>query len=302
MYVTEMCEGGELLDVIKRRGSIPLAATRHIVAELLSAVSYLHSAPKRVLPIVPGAPLKQSTILHRDIKPENVMLTDKKHIKLIDFGTAVICESNTTSSGLSPNANMQLGGKAATFCGTTQYMSPELLQDSYTCVPSDYWGIGCILYHCLTGRRPFDAPTQYLLIKTILEQEVVYPSEMDPSAQDLIRRLLVKDPTKRLGAAEMGGFDVVKSHPFFSGIVWDSLATVDVSPLWQRETKWVKDSDVTRCNKCGKDFNLLRRKHHCRSCGNIYCNDCSSHQVQIPESTYKNPERVCDICYEKITH
>lgn len=301
MYVTEMCEGGELLDVIKRRGSIPLAAARHIIAEILSAVNYLHSAPKMVLPIGKGGvEMRPSTILHRDIKPENIMMTEHRHVKLIDFGTAVICDANTTSSALNPNTNLQLGGRAATFCGTTQYMSPELLQDNYTCVPSDYWGIGCILYHCLVGRRPFDAPTQYLLIKSILEQDVVYPPEMDAAARDLISRLLVKDPAGRLGSAEMGGFDAVMRHPFFNGVDWETLHSTDVSGLWQKEFKWVKDSEVVCCRACEKDFSILRRKHHCRSCGDIFCKDCSSRQALIPESQYRNPERVCDSCYEKI--
>ena len=297
MYVTELCEGGELLDMIKRRGSIPMPAARHVAAELFSAVSYLHFGAKRTLPLVPNAPLKAVTILHRDIKPENIMLSEKKHVKLIDFGTAVACDSpqqhaaaEVTDEGKSGNR-----GRAQTFCGTTHYMSPELLQENYTCTASDYWACGCVLYHMLTGKRPFDAPTQYLLIKSILEQSVQFPEGMDSQAQDLIDKLLVKDPSQRLT------MDEIERHPFFAPVgPWQDLHEVDVRKLWQRDAAWAKDSATTHCKQCGKEFGLMRRKHHCRNCGNIFCNDCSSRNCIIPESTYTSQERVCDGCFTRL--
>lgn len=301
MYVTEMCEGGELLEAIKRRGCLPLPAARHAMAELISAVSYLHFGEKRTLPIVPNAPLKKSTILHRDIKPENLMLDEKKHIKLIDFGTAVLCETAEDHAQDDRGGQSMSGsgkrGRAQTFCGTTHYMSPELLQDCYTCTASDCWACGCVLYHMLLGRRPFDAPNQYLLIKAVLEQEPVYPLELDPDARDLIQKFLVKDPTKRLAA------DASMSHPFFNEIrSWDpqTLNETDVKPLWCRDAVWMKDSEVTRCMKCSKGFGLLTRKHHCRNCGKIYCHECSSRSSIIPESSYTTQERVCDGCWERL--
>eukprot|EP00758_Cryptobia_borreli_P001832 Tbor_TRINITY_DN2570_c0_g1::TRINITY_DN2570_c0_g1_i1::g.516::m.516/K06276/PDPK1; 3-phosphoinositide dependent protein kinase-1 len=318
MYVTSMCEGGELLEIIRRRGTIPLVAARQVTAELVAALDYLHSVPKRKFPIVPGAELEHVTILHRDIKPENIMLTEDNHVKLIDFGTAGIAGENIkrSDSHLSrKSSSMQLGssgvhresftngvggGQVGSFCGTTQYMSPEILQDTLTCIPSDYWAVGCTLFHMLTGRRPFEGGTQYLLIRCILEEEVVFPKNMDSDAKDFISNLLVKNPSKRLGSLEMGGFAAVKRHPFFSKHYteedWAHLTELDVRPLWQRDPTWVGDDEVTQCKHCGKDFNLIRRKHHCRNCGNIFCDSCSNHQVHIPESTYKGKERVCDPC------
>lgn len=304
MYVTELCEGGELLDVIKRRGSIPLPAARHVAAELFSAVKYLHFGAKRTLPLVPNAPLKVVTILHRDIKPENIMLSDTKHVKLIDFGTAVACDTpqqHAAAEGAEDGGAAAKGnggrGRAQTFCGTTHYMSPELLQENYTCTASDYWACGCVLFHMLTGRRPFDAPTQYLLIKCILEQKVQFPSEpaLDPQAQDLIERLLVKDPTQRMAMEQ------IEQHPFFAAVgSWDGLHEVDVRKLWQRDASWAKDGAMSHCKQCGKEFGFMRRKHHCRNCGNIFCNDCSSRNCIIPESTYTTQERVCDGCFTRL--
>lgn len=299
MYVTELCEGGELLETVKRKGTIPLAAARHLAAEIFSAVGYLHFGEKLTLPVVANAPLKAVTILHRDIKPENIMLNDQRHAKLIDFGTAVTCDSpndqqkmNETTGG---NTAAGGRGRAQTFCGTTHYMSPELLVNNYTCIQSDYWACGCVLYHMLTGRRPFEASTQYLLIKAIVEQEPSYPPGMHPQAQDLITKLLRKDPQAR------PSIDEIKSHPFFSSITaWDKLHLVDVSRFWQRDAAWAKDALATACKQCNKDFGLLRRKHHCRNCGFIFCNDCSSRNCFIPDSTYTTQERVCDGCFARL--
>ncbi|ORC88223.1 protein kinase [Trypanosoma theileri] len=290
MYVTELCDGGELLHAIKLRQKIPLDAARYVLAELFSAVWYLHHAPKQSLPIVPNAPLRPITILHRDIKPENIMLMSNKHIKLIDFGTAVVCQSVDER----PEGEQSNKGRAQTFCGTTHYMSPELLQDNYTCTASDYWACGCVLYHMLVGKRPFEEPTEYLLIKSILEEEPQYPEDMCNDAKDLISKLLEKNPKKRPSR------DEVHKHPFFAGIDFEALTTTNVEQFWIRKTEWVDDSTVNNCKNCGSAFRFWRRRHHCRMCGNVFCHACSSKTCLIPESTFTEPERVCDNCYNEI--
>ena len=305
LYVTELCDGGELLDAIKRKGQLPLAAARHLAGELFNAINYLHHGEKMSYPIVANTPLKRTCILHRDIKPENLMLTTSKHLKLIDFGTAIVCEGEDTAhteEGAAPKSGSKNNRpRAATFCGTTHYMSPELLQENYTCCASDWWAFGCVLYHMLAGYRPFEASTPYLLINKILQEEPEYPDHMDKDAVDLIKQLLIKDPNQRLGTREVGGPDAIKDHPFFRKIKdWDKLDKMDVTQLWVRDAVWVKDETALGCKLCGQPFGLLRRKHHCRACGGIYCDKCSSRTCRIPESTYTGLERVCDTCYPKI--
>lgn len=296
MFVTELCSGGELLDAIKRRGRIPLAAARYVLAEVLSALRYLHSAEKRTYPIVPNGPLKRSCILHRDIKPENIMLTETKHVKLIDFGTATVCETADEHPKDERSFNTTKV-RAQTFCGTTYYMAPELLQDNYTCTASDIWGCGCVFYHMLSGQKPFDAATQYLLIKKILEEEVVFPEGFDPTAKDLCARMLDKDPTRRIT------MEAIVGHPFFDPIKsWDELHTLDVRKYWVKDAEWQKDNIVTECPACQKPFSVFRRRHHCRNCGGVYCADCSAREILIPESTYATQERVCDSCFTKLSH
>lgn len=279
LYVTELCEGGELLDAIRARGRISLEASRHAIAELFAAIFYLHYAPKKV-----GAEMKPVAILHRDIKPENVMLSKNNRIKLIDFGTACMCQNVDER----PEAEGGTTGRAQTFCGTTYYMSPELLEDNYTCSASDYWGVGCVLYHMLVGKRPFDAATQYLLIKTILEQEPDYPVGMDLVAKDLVQKLLVKAPGKRIGMKE-----IIK-HPFLSTIDFTSLATDSVEALWVKETPWVDEATAVACHQCKK--RLGKSKSYCRNCGQYFCNKCLVDRKIIPISRFATPQPVCEAC------
>lgn len=285
LYVLELCEGGELLDAVKSRPFVPLEACRYTMAELFSAVFYLHSGRKRV-----KTPRKDITILHRDIKPENIMLSGDFHVKLIDFGTAVTCQ---TDQDHARSENNQLG-RAQTLCGTSYYMSPELLGDSYTCCASDFWACGCVLFYLLTGRRPFDAPTDYWLMRVILEGEPFYPPSMDPEAADLIRKLLVKSPEKRIG------MDGVKKHPFFSSVDFSTLHTIDMKELWMTETPWVDDSQRLACAECRNKFGWRRAKDFCRACGDIFCTVCVATTRDIPCSRFTSPQPVCKSCATKL--
>ncbi|EPY25978.1 3-phosphoinositide dependent protein kinase-1 [Strigomonas culicis] len=288
VYVTELCDGGELLDHIARLGKVPLEAARYATAELLSAVFYLHYGTKRA---VGNTPAKASTLIHRDLKPENIMLSADKHVKLIDFGTAVITDSVHDKSEEKDNSQ----GRAQTFCGTTYYMSPELFQDNYTCCASDYWGCGCVLYHMLLGKRPFDAATQYLLIKSILEQEPEYPPDLDPDAKDLIQKLLVKSPEKRISMEDM------KKHPFFAVVNFDTLSATRVEGLWVKETPWVDESSVIACQHCNKAFGMFTQKDYCRRCGLVLCEKCVSTKLSIPSYRVQEPQQICSKCAKEFT-
>ncbi|CCW67827.1 unnamed protein product [Phytomonas sp. Hart1] len=289
VYITELCEGGELLDAIKRLHRIPLEASRHAIAELFSAVFYLHYGEKKNL-FLPGAPVKPITVLHRDIKPENVMLSSNMHVKLIDFGTTVVCESVNDR----PEGEKSGGERAQTFCGTSYYMSPELLQDNYTCCASDYWGCGCVLYHMLVGKRPFDAPTQYLLIRAVIEQEPEYPENLDPLAKDLIKKLLIKSPEKRISMHE------IKAHPFFSTVGFNNLTMANVENLWVKETPWVDVISVLNCANCKRVFFPFSRKDYCRLCGNYFCLWCLPEKRVLVGFRHHCPQLVCSLCSKKL--
>jgi 3-phosphoinositide dependent protein kinase-1 len=218
-FVLELARNGDLLSHIQRLGSFSEATSRFYAAELTEALDYLH----------------QNGVLHRDIKPENVLVDDMGHVRITDFGTAKQLEKDQDD--------------ASSFVGTAEYVSPELLELKYTCRASDVWSMGCVLYHMLAGKVPFKGPNEYQTFQKVTKAPLEIPQELSEQAQDLLKKLLVRDPKKRLGgggskagrpvkAAEEGEDAVtaesqdepehlamadLKQHPFFTGVEWERL-------------------------------------------------------------------------------
>jgi protein-serine/threonine kinase len=280
MYVTEYCAGGDLASLMRLKRVIPVAAARYITGDVAHALNYLHAAPKKTFPLVPGAPLKTATIIHRDVKPQNIVLTEQRRVKLIDFGSA----SN-------PLEEIP-AGHVMSFVGTIHYMPPEMLENPDNTSPAtDFWSLGVVLYEMLVGRRPFEG-AYYALMNDIVEKPVEFPAGFDPVAKDLVSQLLVKDPKARLcGSA-------VLDHPFFEGA--KDWSGVDVARFWIRDADWERDKDVKECRVCQAAFTLLRRRHHCRNCGRVVCAACSENVCPIPDSTYRAAERTCDECFSNM--
>ncbi|CAK4086491.1 unnamed protein product [Aphanomyces euteiches] len=217
--VMELCRGGELLSLIwcefiygiyltltfsiskerdakKEQGILEAACDEDVVsfylAQLIVALEYIHS----------------NDIIHRDLKPDNILLSDNGHLKVTDFGTA------TFGAGSSEASN--------DFCGTAEYLSPEVLNDQPACVGSDLWAVGCILYQMFVGRPPFRGENDYLTFQQILTHDpasMEFPDHVPEAARNLCRRLLVRD----LGA-RLTDYDLIQSHEFFEGIDWASIS------------------------------------------------------------------------------
>ncbi|XP_073504199.1 3-phosphoinositide-dependent protein kinase 1 [Phyllobates terribilis] len=188
-------KNGELLKYIRKIGSFDETCTRFYSAEIVCALEYLH----------------EKGIIHRDLKPENILLSEDMHIQITDFGTAKVLSSDSRQA------------RANSFVGTAQYVSPELLTEKSACKSSDLWALGCIIYQLVAGLPPYRAGNEYLIFQKIIKLEYDFPEKFFPRAKDLVEKLLVLDPTKRLGCEEMGGYGPLKGHSFFDGITWQDL-------------------------------------------------------------------------------
>ncbi|KAI0645494.1 kinase-like protein [Trametes meyenii] len=194
-FVLDLARNGELQTRISSMGSLSIHCVRYYSAQIVDALAYMHS----------------KGVIHRDLKPENLLLDDALRIKITDFGTGKILDSG--------------GEPTKTFVGTAQYVSPELLEHNESSKSSDFWALGCIIYQMIAGRFVFRGLSDWQKIKQL---EYSFPEGFDEQAQDLIRKLLVRDPDQRLGAGAPGTpWDVqaLRNHPFFATINWRSLWT-----------------------------------------------------------------------------
>ena len=201
-YVLDLCSGGELLGILKKTGTFDEECSRFFGAQILDAIEYMHSRG----------------VIHRDLKPENVLLDDQLHVKITDFGTARLLTDPRAppkpagqgqESG--SKAREQDDNRAASFVGTAEYVSPELLTNKNACKASDLWAFGCIIYQLLAGRPPFKAGSEYLTFQKIVNLEYDFPPGFPPAARDLVERCLVLDPARRLA------IEHIKNHEFFAG-------------------------------------------------------------------------------------
>lgn len=203
-YVLDIASGGELLGVLKKIGSFDEECTRFYGAQILDAIEHMHNRG----------------VIHRDLKPENVLMDDQMHIKITDFGTARLLpdprrpKDPAKPYDISGAADDEESTRARSFVGTAEYVSPELLTDKNACKASDLWAFGCIIYQLLTGRPPFKAANEYQTFQKIVGLEYEFPPGFPPAARDLVERLLVLDPQRRLS------IEHIRNHEFFDGIRW----------------------------------------------------------------------------------
>nr|XP_015209387.1 PREDICTED: ribosomal protein S6 kinase beta-2-like [Lepisosteus oculatus] len=157
-------------------------------------------------------------IIYRDLKPENIMLNQHGHIKLTDFG---LCKES-----------IHEGSVTHTFCGTIEYMAPEILMRSGHNRAVDWWSLGALMYDMLTGSPPFTAENRKKTIDKILKCKLSLPPYLTVDARELLKKLLKKSPVQRLGSSKADCGDIQK-HPFFRHINWDDLLNRKVEPPYK---------------------------------------------------------------------
>ncbi|XP_077366723.1 serine/threonine-protein kinase Sgk1 isoform X2 [Festucalex cinctus] len=197
-FVLDYINGGELFYHLQRERCFLEPRARFYAAEIASALGYLHSL----------------NIVYRDLKPENILLDSQGHVVLTDFG---LCKEN-----IEPN------GTTSTFCGTPEYLAPEVLHKQPYDRTVDWWCLGAVLYEMLYGLPPFYSRNTAEMYDNILNKPLQLKANISNAARHLLEGLLQKDRTKRLGCDD--DFMEIKKHMFFSPINWDELNAKKITP------------------------------------------------------------------------
>lgn len=200
--VMDYCGGGELFFWLKKDRRFSQNKARLFAAEIILALQELHS----------------HDIIYRDLKPENILLDLEGHIKLTDFGLSKEAVSGAGSVG---------GTK--TFCGTPEYLAPEILENKGHGKAVDWWSLGTLIYEMLTGLPPFYDQNMQRMYDKILNAPLRFPSFMSAEAKDLLTGLLTRKVSDRLGSGPTDA-EEIKAHPFFRGIDWEAVMRKEVVP------------------------------------------------------------------------
>ncbi|TMS36438.1 hypothetical protein L596_003600 [Steinernema carpocapsae] len=197
-FVLDYLNGGELFFHLQREKHFKESRARFYAAEIASALGYLHSL----------------NIIYRDLKPENLLLDKKGHVVLTDFG---LCKE-----GIRPNDTTE------TFCGTPEYLAPEVILKKPYDRTFDWWCLGTVLYEMLFGLPPFYSTDRAEMYDKIINQKLNISALASPNSRDLLTNLLNKDRTKRLGSLE--DFKEIQRHAFFQDIDWAKLERREIKP------------------------------------------------------------------------
>ncbi|CAA7267385.1 unnamed protein product [Cyclocybe aegerita] len=209
-FVLDLMLGGDLRFHLERLGSLPEETVRFYMAQLSSALSFLH----------------EMGIMHRDLKPDNILLDERGNAHITDFNIAVHF------------GERKLTGVA----GSMAYMAPEILQKrGYTyCI--DWWSLGVCAYELIFGRRPFRGRSNSDLTYSISRDPVKWPDDAEKkcsrNGMQVVKGLLERDPSKRFGCKPNGeGFQELRRHPWFKPIDWDTLESKEQTPPFTPDAK-----------------------------------------------------------------
>ncbi|XP_041981951.1 cGMP-dependent protein kinase, isozyme 2 forms cD4/T1/T3A/T3B isoform X2 [Aricia agestis] len=196
----ETCLGGELWTILRDKGQFDDSTTRFYTACVVEAFHYLHSR----------------NIIYRDLKPENLLLDSKGYVKLVDFGFS---------------KKLQASRKTWTFCGTPEYVAPEVIMNRGHDISADYWSLGVLMFELLTGSPPFTGADPMKTYNKILKgiDAVEFPRCITRNAANLIKKLCRDNPAERLGY-QRGGITEIQKHKWFDGFNWEGLAQRTLEP------------------------------------------------------------------------
>ncbi|CAH2221643.1 ribosomal S6 kinase alpha-1 isoform X1 [Pelobates cultripes] len=197
--ILDFLRGGDLFTRLSKEVMFTEEDVKFYLAELALGLDHLHSLG----------------IIYRDLKPENILLDEEGHIKLTDFGLS--------------KESIDHEKKAYSFCGTVEYMAPEVVNRQGHTHSADWWSYGVLMFEMLTGSLPFQGKDRKETMTLILKAKLGMPQFLSNEAQALLRALFKRNPTNRLGSG-VDGAEEIKRHPFFSTIDWNRLYRRELSP------------------------------------------------------------------------
>uniref|UniRef100_A0AAQ6APD4 protein kinase C n=1 Tax=Amphiprion ocellaris TaxID=80972 RepID=A0AAQ6APD4_AMPOC len=213
-FVMEYLNGGDLMFHIQEKGRFDINRATFYAAEIVVGLQFLHS----------------KGIIYRDLKLDNVMLDRDGHIKIADFG---MCKENVFGEA-----------RATTFCGTPDYIAPEILLGQKYTFSVDWWSFGVLVYEMLIGQSPFQGDDEDELFESIRSDVPHYPRWITKESKNLLELLFERDPTRRLGVV-----GDIRVHPFFKVINWLALEKKEVEPPFKPKVKSPSD-----CSNFDREF------------------------------------------------
>eukprot|EP01088_Endostelium_zonatum_P006722 TRINITY_DN18871_c0_g1_i1.p1 TRINITY_DN18871_c0_g1~~TRINITY_DN18871_c0_g1_i1.p1 ORF type:complete len:402 (-),score=86.56 TRINITY_DN18871_c0_g1_i1:77-1282(-) len=195
--VMDYMNGGQLFNQMYKEGFFDEKQSRFYAAQIVLAIDHLH----------------QLNIIHRDLKPENILLDSEGNISVTDFGLA--------------HQMTEEGERTRTYCGTIEFMSPEMIKGAGYDKSTDWWSVGVLLYDMMTGKTPFNGKDNGVIQKQILTKKITLPNYLSGEAHSIIKKFLERDPEKRLGSGP-NGMKNIQSHPYFKQTNWKKIANKEV--------------------------------------------------------------------------
>lgn len=209
--VVDLMLGGDLRYHLQRSGPFDEARVRVYMAELSSALEYIHSMG----------------VIHRDIKPDNVLMDADGHVHLADFNVASFVPE---------------GGVMRSRAGTRPYMAPEMVSGAGYTVSADWWSLGVTMYEMLRGKNPFRGSTANDVNENVQNLAIAWPASLQPDTLAFLQGLLERNPARRLGTPN--NMETLKSHSYITslGVPWDQIPEKKLNPVF------VPDKDRVNCD------------------------------------------------------